>query len=702
MKKFFTLLAILVPLAILGNVLAQQASLDLFQKALAKEKAEGNLEEAIALFQKVVDKGEDEALAAQAQLHIGMCYEKLGLGKAREAYQKVLDRFPKQAESVRAAREKLAQLQKGLTAEKGEDKSFKIRLVASDFGPRFGMVSPDGKSLAIMDSQSGDLAIRDIETGQMRRLTKKGSWATSEMFLMGQWSPEGKKIAYAWFNKENSADLRLAGTDGSEPRILFQDKDCHILPTGWSPDGKFILAVVQKKAAEFQVVLVSAADGSVQILKTSTIPPSSMIMSFSPDGKYIAYDSPQQENSKQNDIFLISRDGKQEIRLAEHPAQDKFLGWVPNSNVILFSSDRAVSMDVWMIRTAEGRPLDEPVLVKKDIGTIQPLGISNKGSFFYGAGSYLVDIFEAGVDLDKGVIVEPPKKLSQKFFGPIYYPKWSPDGKSLAYLVERREAGKPSAFFICVRPDKKEEERLIPIQISSNWGLDWSSDGRSFFATVADKNGRQGLFRIDSQTGGLTLLSQSEPDSLIKVFAVAPDGKSVFYASFQAKKKLGIIIKRDLATGQEKEVYRKAAPPDIGSPAVSPDSRYLSFSTSDVAANQGYVIRIIDLADGRTRDILQGKLDSTAPHIWARDGKSILFIKRPSGSQRGEKGELWRVPAAGGEPTKINLGIEFMRGADLSPDEKRIVYTSEKLVLEIWAMENFLPQEKSPGPAKSR
>jgi len=423
-------------------------------------------------------------------------------------------------------------------------------------------------------------------------------------------------------------------------------------------------------------------------------------MGFSPDGKYIAYDAPQKEDANENDIFLLSRDGKQEIRLAEHPAQDKFLGWVPNSNVVLFSSDRAVSMDVWMIHVADGKPLGEPVLIKKDVGMLQRLGITNKGSLFYGAGSYMADIYEAGVDLDKGVIVEPPKKLSQKFFSPIYYPRWSPDGKSLAYLVERRDAGKPSAFFICVRPDKKEEERSIPIQISSNWGLDWSADGRNFFATVTDRNGCQGLFRIDPVTGNTTLLAQSRPDSLIKVFAVAPDGKSVFYASFQWKEKLSIIIKRDLATGQEKELYRKVAPPDIGSPAVSPDSRYLSFSTSDVAANQGFVIRIIDLADGKTRDILQGKLDRFAPHVWMRDGKSILFIKRPSDS-RDEKGELWRVPAAGGEPTKINLGIELKGDADLSSDEKRIVYTSSKLVLEIWAMENFLPQEKSAA-AKSR
>jgi Tol biopolymer transport system component len=700
MKKLFTLLAVFLPLALLGNMLAQQTSYDLFQKALAKEKAEGNLEEAIVLFQKVVEKGEDEALAAQAQLHIGMCYEKLGLGKAREAYQKVIERFPKQAESVRAAREKLAQLQQAAAVER-EDKSFKMRLVWSGAGAKFGAVSPDGKSIAIMDSQSGDLAIRDIETGQERRLTNKGSWTTGEMLIVGRWSPDGKKIAYAWFNKDNFLDLRLIGRNGSEPRILYQDKDCQIFPAGWSPDGKFILAMVQKKNTEYQIVVVSAVDGSVQILKTSTKPPSSLNMGFSPDGKYIAYDFPQQENSKQNDIFLLSRDGKQEIRIVEHPANDSFLDWVPNSNALLFSSDRAVSSDVWMIRAADGKPLEEPTLVKKELGNIQPLGTSNKGSFFYGAGSYMVDIYEAAIDVDKKVIIEPPKKIAQRFMGAFYSPEWSPDGKSLAFVAERREPGKPSAFFLCIRPDKKEEEHSIPIPISSGRRFFWSSDGRSFYATVEDNNGRQGLFRIDPQTGGLTLLGQSEPDSLIKQLAVSPDGKSIFYANMQWKKKISSIIRRDLATGQEKEIYKKAAPPDIGYLAVSPDAQLLSFTTSDGAANQGFVIRVLSLADGRTRDILQGKLDNFAPHVWTRDGKSILFIKSISSSKT-EKGELWQVPAAGGEPTKIGLSMEFIRHLRLHPDGKRIVFTSEKIVQEVWVMENYLPKEKSAAPAKSR
>ncbi len=687
MKKLFTLFVMLVPLAILGNSLAQQTSADIFQKALAKEKAEGNLEDAIALYQKVVEKGEDEALAAQAQLHVGMCYEKLGLEKAREAYEKVIARFPNQSDSVRAAREKLARLRKTTAVEK-DDGTFRMRLVTSDIGPMYGAVSPDGKTLAVMDPQSMGLSFRDIETGQTRRLTN-----SKGMFLLGRWSPDGKMLAYAVLNNDYRVEFRLVGTDGSEPRTMLQDKDYEAGPMAWSRDSRFILGFRQKNKTGYELFVMSVADGSFQVLKTSTKAVPSWNMGFSPDGKYIVYDAPQEENSKQYDIFLLSRDTQQETRLVEHPAHDTFVGWVPNTNAFLFTSDRAVSRDLWVIRTAEGKPLGEPALVKKDIGEIKPLGFSDKGSFFYGTGSSQVDIYEAGIDLDKGVIVGQPQKLSQKIVGPFGRPEWSPDGTSLAYFVERTEGGKASAYFICVRPDKAEgEERWLPIQITAIWHLAWSADGRSFFATVQDENRRQGLFRIDPQNGALTLLAKSGPGSLIKTFAVSPDGRSVFYAHFQWKDKLCNVIQHDLATGQEKEIYRQEAGADIGSMTVSQDARYLSFSTADsMPANKGFVIRIMDLADGKTRDILQGRVQEFAPHVWTRDGRTILYIKRTGDANKG-KGELWMVPAAGGEPKSLGLNMERMYHLRLHPDGKRIVFTSEKVVLGVWAMDNFLPK----------
>ncbi|MDP2914511.1 MAG: tetratricopeptide repeat protein [Candidatus Aminicenantes bacterium] len=152
MKKAAACLFVFILLAALGIGLTPQSASDLFQKALTKEKAEGNLEEAIALFQQVVDKGGDEALAAQAQLHIGICYEKLGLGKARESYQKVIDRYPRQAEAVRAARENLASLANAAPRIAGGIRDFTIRRVYDGTGPEWGNgLSSDGRYLAYTD-----------------------------------------------------------------------------------------------------------------------------------------------------------------------------------------------------------------------------------------------------------------------------------------------------------------------------------------------------------------------------------------------------------------------------------------------------------------------------------------------------------------------------------------------------------------------
>jgi Tol biopolymer transport system component len=183
-------------------------------------------------------------------------------------------------------------------------------------------------------------------------------------------------------------------------------------------------------------------------------------------------------------------------------------------------------------------------------------------------------------------------------------------------------------------------------------------------------------------------VAKSGPESLIKNFAVSPDRKSVYYVHFQWTKKLVTIIRHDLETSQEKELYRKEAPPDISSTTVSPNGKYVSFSTSDFPLD--HVIRIIPAAGGETRDMLKGKLGSFTNHVWTPDGKTILFGKRTAGTKV-EKGELWQVPYEGGEPRKIEIkmGLNDLR---LHPDGRRIAFTSGKTTNELWVMENFLPK----------
>ena len=82
-----------------SDLLASSAE-ETYQAALTQEKGEGNLEEAIRLYQQVIEaheKGEaDESMAARAQLRIGVCQEKQGLAQARQTYEAVRDKYPDQ------------------------------------------------------------------------------------------------------------------------------------------------------------------------------------------------------------------------------------------------------------------------------------------------------------------------------------------------------------------------------------------------------------------------------------------------------------------------------------------------------------------------------------------------------------------------------------------------------------------------------
>jgi hypothetical protein len=307
MKKASIVLGIFIVLAFSFGSIVPQNGYDLFQKALAKERAEGNLEEAIALYQQVVKEAKDESLPAKAQLRIGICYEKLGKEKAKlaqEAFQRVVDNYPSQIEIVKVAKNKLNNLMITYSASK----DFKIEKIGSGWWGN--SIASNGRYLAFVDWGRGDLAIRDLITGKKRRLTDKGTWEESVAYALSPlWSSDEKKVAYVWVDDEKGyVDLRVIRIDGSKPRTLIRYKweEGWVTPLDWSPSDDSILAQFSKEEG-IDLGLVSFDDGSATIFKTiETIDGSLIDAKFSPNGRYILYNKPHKKNSRKRDIFLFS------------------------------------------------------------------------------------------------------------------------------------------------------------------------------------------------------------------------------------------------------------------------------------------------------------------------------------------------------------------------------------------------------------
>ncbi len=87
MKKLFICLLFLGFMMSFQTSILAQNSEKLFQQGMMKEEGEGNLKEAIAIYNKIVNNiSAERNIRAKALLQVGICYEKLGNKNARKTY----------------------------------------------------------------------------------------------------------------------------------------------------------------------------------------------------------------------------------------------------------------------------------------------------------------------------------------------------------------------------------------------------------------------------------------------------------------------------------------------------------------------------------------------------------------------------------------------------------------------------------------
>jgi len=144
----------------------------LLQAAAQKATVEGNLQEAIRLCRQILAEYPDNRpVAARALLQMGQCYEKLGNDEARRAYERLVRDYADHSEQAKVARARLAALAgpgpTTLTTRRLENPPADV--------PFMGAISPDGRYLSFWAGRTGDLAVRDLQTGNERRLTNEGT-----------------------------------------------------------------------------------------------------------------------------------------------------------------------------------------------------------------------------------------------------------------------------------------------------------------------------------------------------------------------------------------------------------------------------------------------------------------------------------------------------------------------------------------------
>ena len=577
-------------------------------------------------------------------------------------------------------------------------------------------VTPDGRYRFYAEEDGGGdehLFLRDLTTGETRPLTK-GPGAVGNAIM----SPDGKQIAYTigWRVAEDQlTELRLVGIDGSEPRVVYSNRDVVLLEVHeWSPDGKYVAATIFEKDRTSQLVMFSVADGSVRVLRTQvlkTLNASSQWnkMSFSPDGRFVAYDLCPQGGWYPRDIFAVPVEGGPEIPLTQHPANDLLLGWTPDGRGVLFASDRSRRWDLWVIPVSDGQPRGSPQMAYPNIGAFADgLGFTRDGSYYYGVEVWENDVYLATLNTAINRLQGPKKLVSH--VGDRTSTEWSRDGQNLAYAwgggFGSGVGSEYDPFVLGIRSAKTGKERRLRLDgliRHGGHGFDprWSPEGRFILADARERDysgplmDSQGLYRIDVQTGSVTPLVQTTTVVAgIDSPAWSADGKAIFERRPPPR-----IVTRDLETGEEKELYRVVPPAQVhhwptSNLAVSPDGQRLAFVWTDAKnEKKTTALMVLPTAGGKPRELVRAQDPARiGVPAWTPDSHHIMYARTVSGEK--PKFELWRISAEGGEPQNLGLVMEGLLpyGLSVHPDGKRVAFTAgRERHTDVWVLKNFLP-----------
>jgi Tol biopolymer transport system component len=675
-------------LAVIFNVSGQVTPQEMLNKAIYQEEVNGNLDEAIKLFLEIVDKNStNRAVTVEAFYHLGLTNEKLGNKKAKEYYEKIVNGFGDQPEFVRIARERLAVLTTSVS-----HKEIVLRQVwAGNAVDLLGSVSADGEYATFTDWNFGNLAIRNLKTGENKPLTNEGTWKGPIQYaLFSLISPDGKQVAYGWYNAKGIYELRLLKIGSQTPVSLYSCvADEFPIPELWFADGKkIIFYTLHEKKKIWQLSSINITDKEVRMLKEASGASSPGNVSLSPDEKYIAYELPGPSAKNSYDIHLMSIDTKEESILIENPSNDRLLGWMPGRNELLFTSDRSNTTDIWAVNISGEKSTEIPRRILTNVGDIGPMGFTMDGSLYYGINSSIFESFTLPFDQNIGKLSNTPRTA---FSGPIFDVSWLPDGESLIC----RKYADDWILPLIIYNSKSGESQTLANNLDIKGEPKISPDSKSVLAFGYDKsrsedtNYEGGIYSIDIKTGLPVEIKVKQKINKNGGVEWDKDGKNIFYINDNH------LIKHNIETGDEKILFTNKNL--FFGPALkrSFDGRDLLFdglADIDKAAklNEGEAYLLSIPESGGEIKILCKAIFSGG--VFKRfsltpDGKYIYFsaVTPPQ-----EQSILCRIPAAGGTPEIIWQSKDYkIVGISIHPDGKNIALSTSVIHGEIRVIENL-------------
>jgi Tol biopolymer transport system component len=678
----------------------QQTAEELYQAGLYQEEVQGDLERAIASYEGILkDHPESRAVGAKAQLHIGLCYEMLGLSEAQRAYQRVIDDYAEHRDEVTVARQRLASLSRAL-AELSREPMFRKIEIASK--PQNGVLSPDGRELAFV-SEGGVWVVPlqgnvdpDIAGEPVLIAEVEGVWGNYGVLA---WSADGEWIAVngeAEASSEGSVHVVPAG--GGEPRVLpMPPRGGHVYSyrVSLSPDGQTLAFSALELGSRQEspethnryIYVAPVAGGDPEQLTIAW----SVLPAFSPDGERVAYvgyrerDDWQEDTGRSRfdgDLWVVPSVGGTAVKLAHVDGRLRGPVWSPDGKYIAAHHERGEdndSKEVWVFPlSVDGSSAGDPIRIALPRSSWEMAAgwtPDDELGVFIASESHSA-VYTVPAHGGKAVQVTPE--------GEHNYPRWSSDGDRI-YLRSWDGDGVTMEYVAAAGGDLVEvpvrSERPLVSRIPGG-GHSVSPDGRRIVVSAYQEpyDSKEGVdvWTIPLDGGRPTRLTN---DGSFEGYPCwSPDGQWIAFTDEPAEEAFHAIFLIPAQGGEIRQLSVESDSVGGGAIAFSPDGERIAFFSNGT-------IKTVPVQGGEPEVLLNEVRSSWHSDLaWSPDGEEIAYSIG---------GAIWVASVDGSQRAELRTSLpENAKHGDFSwsPDGERIAFVT--LIggeAEFWLISKFLP-----------
>jgi Tol biopolymer transport system component len=535
--------------------------------------------------------------------------------------------------------------------------------------------SPDSETIAYVSDRTGnfDIFIKQISGGPDIQLTSSPADDVQPAF-----SPDGKQIAFVSTRSSQTgllypvADSPMIGGDiwimsalgdkGGNARRIIEGGN---FPS-WSPDGKFILYVsgAWRSPRIFTAPSTGGEAREIPLKFADSENPGGLgfYPRYSSDGRWILF------QSNNAGVYVVKSDGGEALRIA----QGKAPVWNADSTAIIYSNkEPGKNQSLWEIPFSLGEG--------KTTGPAQPLtvgrgwdlhaALSRDGKLIaFTAEDDSFNIERVAFDAETGRVTGQPETLTtgQNI---NFFMNFSPDAHSVVFGSAR---GSSSHIW-------RVDADAPPVQLTSDPNFNdsyprWSPGGRSIAFLRSSVDGpqtRQSLWLMSEDGANPQKLADG-----VGWYTWMPDGRAIVGLLLRERQHMLL----DVSTGEKRPLTNEQGVMPVVS--ISSDGRWAAYQSS-MSANVD--IRAVPVGGGESRAVVTTPRYDYHPFFspsgrwlyFGPDHKNIYRVPGPA--------QDWRQ----GEPEKVTNFPEsglFLEDPQFSRDGRWLLYSRGRITGDIWVM----------------